>query len=81
MTTTNIIAGLQLLDGYRDKPGSYDVGADHDVIYAYATDKPLSESHVKKMIALGWFQEGKTVATGEMPVSDYDASECWMAFT
>ena len=57
MTTQNIIAGLQLTQLYRNRKDTFATGADHDVIYIYATDRPLSEEHVNTMIDLGFHQE------------------------
>ena len=57
MGTKNIIEGLQILMPYYDRPDGYNLGAEHDTIYAYATDEQLSTQDVKKMIELGWEQE------------------------
>jgi hypothetical protein len=53
--TINIIKGMQILLPYYDNPG-YHTGADHDVIYMYAPDKPLSEEDKQELEELGWFQ-------------------------
>lgn len=80
MDTKNIIEGLKILEIYRDKSG-YDIGADHDVIYGYATDKPLSSEHINKMIKLGWIQEDCIDDDeGEFLEKNYDPDESWWAY-
>ena len=83
MTTQNLIDGLLLLKNYRDKPG-YDAGAEHDVLYGYATDKPLSNDDVETMIALGWHQESDNIDYSEgeeFSVKYYDPDESWVFYT
>jgi len=75
MRTKDIIEGLTILQGYRDKPDGFDVGAEHDVLYAFATDRPLSAEDVARMIALGWHQEGRSDDGPE-----YDPEESWAAY-
>jgi len=62
-------AGVSLLRPYYKDPDGYHLGADHDVIYAYATDNPLGGDDVERMRELGWFQEH----------DDYDPEESWWA--
>ena len=57
MRTRDLIEGLQTLMPYYDNQNGYYNDADHDVFYAGATDRPLSDEDVDKMIALGWQQE------------------------
>ena len=66
MKTREFIEGLEILEWYRNKSG-YDLGADHDVIYAFATDKALSDQDLKRMYDLGWQQE----------CEEYDPQEGW----
>lgn len=51
-----LIDGLTILMPYYD--GNYNVGADHDVIYAYGTDRPLLPEDVERLHGLGWRQRG-----------------------
>ena len=74
MTTQNIIAGLQLTQLYRNRKDTFATGADHDVIYIYATDRPLSEEHVNTMIDLGFHQE---FHGAEFTSMDYRPDESW----
>jgi hypothetical protein len=69
---------IQILTPYYDDPDGYHVGAEHDVMYLYATDRPLSAEDVARMLALGWFQESG--ATDDDPEA-YDAEEGWQSFT
>jgi len=61
MSTLNLIKGLQLLETFRTDKGGYTTSAEHDVIYAYATDIPLTNEAKMKMFDLGWFQEDDAV--------------------
>ena len=72
MITKNLIAGIILLDTYRDNPGSHDLSAEHDTVYLYSTNRPLSEEDVKKMEDLGFVQES---------TDSYDPDESWIAST
>jgi len=76
MKLNNLIQGLQILQKYYNKPDGYKTCAEHDVIYAHSTDKPLSEEDFKKMYKLGWFQEN---TDSEEP--KYFEEEGWQAFT
>ena len=72
MKLSELVQGIQILSTYYDDPDGYHVGADHDVLYLYATDRPLSAEDVTRMLSLGWFQESGTT---------YDAEEAWQSFT
>lgn len=78
MKLSELITSLEIVKSYYDDPDGYHVGAEHDQIYLYVTDRPLSASHVQLMLDMGWFQEGG--ATEDDP-SAYDPEESWMSFT
>lgn len=78
MRTIHIIAGITTLAHYRDKTDGFDIGADIDEIHARATDKPLSEANVAKMLALGWFQ--RNGADADNPDAAYDPTEGWTCY-
>ena len=79
MNLKNFVDGINILRPYYDKQDGYHLGAEHDEVYLYATDKPVSEEDLKKLLSLGWFQsEGG--AHEETP-QDYNPSSGWMAFT
>lgn len=78
MKTKQIIEGLQILLPYYDDIDGYYNGADHGVIYAYATDDPLSKEDLARIIKLGWHQEHDGVDFDEeFCASEYDADESW----
>lgn len=81
MNTKNLIEGLLLLDNYRNEQHGYNLGAEHDVIYAYPTDKRLSDEDAQKMIDLGWIQEhDDRDYEGDMTLEEYREDEAWQAF-
>jgi len=79
MILSKFIKGLQILQPYYDKDG-YDIGAEHDVFYAYKTARRLSDEDVKKMRELGWFQEAVPSNEDNTP-GPYDPEEGWTAYT
>ena len=82
MKTKNIIDGLLILQPYYDKQDGYHSGAEHDELYAYATDRPLSDKDVEKMIALGWHQEyDERDYEKDFSLSDYRPEETWVCYT
>lgn len=82
MTWTEFRGGLEILSGYYDNQNGYHVGAEHDIFYAYPTDKPLSQPDLVKLIKLGWFQpEVPEDGDGEFKPEQYDPTEGWAAFT
>jgi hypothetical protein len=84
MKTKDLIKGLTILQRYRKAKNGYDLGADHDVVYAYATDRPLNEEDIGRMIKLGWLQEHDGIdydAGGEFLAKHYLQEESWIAYT
>lgn len=81
MKTGALVEGIALLENYRDDKDGYNLGAEHDIIYCYATDRPLSEPDIQKMLDLGWFQEVEYADEDEMKVCDYEQDESWCAYT
>lgn len=79
MTTDKIIAGINILSPYYAKPHGYNLGADHDVLYMYATERPVSEDDRRKLIELGWGQEACCVE-GEYKLEHYNPDESWSAY-
>lgn len=71
---SNFIEGLKTLQPYYQNADGYNIGAEHDQFYAYATERPLTPEDVQKMRDLGWFQP--EVDDG----ADYDPDEGWSAF-
>ena len=83
MKTVEIIEGLTILQKYRTSQAGYNVGAEHDVLYAYATDTPVSPEDLARLIELGWFQDtdfGDDEETGDFAAKHYDPDESWECF-
>ena len=82
MTTDKFIAGLQILQGYFDKLKGFHIGAEHDVVYVYKTDRPVSPEDVAKLVELDWFQEGvnRPEEDDEFEPKHYDPEESWTAY-
>ena len=81
MRTINIIAGMSLLLTYYDDPVGYHSGAEHDEIYMYPTDRPLTPDDVQKMIDLGWHQEyDERDYDEDFAVRHYRPDEAWVAY-
>jgi hypothetical protein len=79
MKTKDLLAGIAILAPFQKNPDGYWLGAEHDVLYAYATERPLPPEEVEKLAALGWTQEG-AVRDGEWKPAYYDPSESWAAY-
>lgn len=80
MQLKNIIDGLLILLPYYDDPNGFHINAEHDQLYAYATDRPLSNVDVDKIRALEWFQpDQEHNEDGGIP--KYDPESGWSAFT
>lgn len=77
MKTASIIEGLTILEKYRDKPDGYNCSAEHDVLYAHATDRPLELADLEKMVMLGWNQVG----CNSFGAQDYRPDESWYCYT
>lgn len=78
MTLNKIIAGIQILQPYYAKPDGYHMGAEHDAIFMFATDLPVSDEDCKRLAELGWFQEEAEEDEHENRV--YDPEESWTAY-
>lgn len=79
MKTDDLIAGLTILAPYYDNPGGYNCGAEHDVIYAYATDKPVADADVAKLKAMGWTQDDAEQSPDDDDDFVYDPESSWSA--
>ena len=79
MNTAEVLEGLNILQKYRTKPNGYHLGAEHDVLYAFATDLPVSEDDLKRLYELGWEQHEVKSNDDDTP-GPYDPEEGWAAF-
>lgn len=75
-TTAAIIEGMNILSTYYSDKGAYKVGAEHDQIYMFATEEPVSEDDIKRLRELGWFQEFIDHEDGD----EYDPGESWAIY-
>ena len=82
MRTKDVLEGLQILQKYRNDQDGFDLGAEHDVLYAYSTDKPVEGKDLDRMIELGWTQpETEYHKTDEdFAVKHYNPEESWSCF-
>jgi hypothetical protein len=78
MQLNSFMEGLSLLFPYYDDPESYSLGAEHDEIYIYATDRPLPDIRVKRLCELGFFQP--EVNVDDFKPEDYKPEEGWCAY-
>jgi len=81
MKTAAIIEGLTILEKYRKKPNGFNCGAEHDVLYAYKTDRPVGADDLVRLIDLGWFQEEVDSGDDDFAAEYYDPEESWACFT
>lgn len=80
MNIENFIEGATILRKYFDKHG-YQMGAEHDVVYIYATDRPVEPADLQRLIDLGWFQEEADYDPDDgFKVENYDPEESWTAY-
>ena len=79
MTTKDFVEGLNLLLPYYDDPEGYCLGADHDIIYIYGTEKPLPKTTIKRLCELGFFQPEVDCEDDFQPVN-YNPEEGWAVF-
>ena len=80
MNTRELIEGLTILDKYRNTPGGYNCGAEHDVIYAYPTDKPVEKDDLNRLVELGWCQPDVFTDGSDFAPEDYDWEQTWAAY-
>ncbi len=78
MKLKHLADAIAILIPYYDDPNGYHVGAEHDEIFLYETDRPLSPEDVQRMVAMGWSQDGG--ADEESP-EDYRPDLGWKHFT
>lgn len=79
MQTANIIEGLQILYGYVGSD-EYCIGAEHDIIYFFSTEKPVKEIDLLRLVIMGWFQEDADIGDRDFEVGDYDPEESWACY-
>lgn len=86
METAAIIEGLTILERYRADPDGHNTEADHAMIHAFRTDRPVEGTDLDRLVKLGWFQEAgycdDDVETDEkFAAQHYDPNESWTCYT
>jgi len=75
MKLNTFLDGLSIIRAHYRDPDGFHLGADHDIIYAYPTDFPLSEFEFQRMVTLGWHQPD-----GDEDKKVYFPDEGWAAY-
>lgn len=75
---TDFRRALEIFSEYLD-PGSYCFSAEHDVIHVHDTKKPISDTHCKELLKLGFYQED-FVEDEDNPDKKYDPNLDWTCF-
>lgn len=78
MTLDKLVEGIMILSKYFDKPDGYHIGAEHDIIYVFGTDKPVNDEDAAKLRELGWHQPD--VDEDDDGNAPYDSDEGWGAY-
>lgn len=78
MNWSNFLRGLVILHDGFENPDGFHIGAEHDAVYVYANDKPLSDEAVASLKALGWHQSD--VHDDVNGIAQYDPTEGWCAY-
>lgn len=79
MNLDNFIAGLEIIRKYYEKTDGYHLGAEHDIIYVYATERPISDDDLKKLCELNWHQPEVDTGDEDFEPRHYDPEEGWAA--
>ena len=77
MKIDDIMEGLSIVRKYYNE-NCFHVGAEHDEIFAYPTDRSLSPEDVARMFDLGWIQVD--VETDDDGNAAYDPECGWVAY-
>lgn len=81
MRTSAIIEGLTIIEKYRESPDGFNTGGEHDVIYAYPTDRVIGGEDLDRLIELGWIQEDADYDDDTFAAKHYDQAESWTCYT
>lgn len=76
MNLQRFMEGIDILKDYYDDTSGYHLGAEHDQIYLYPTDRPIVEADLQRLTDLGWFQDE---VPGDLPES-YDPESSWSCY-
>jgi hypothetical protein len=84
MKLSNFINGLEIAKKYYRGHDGYHVGADHDVVYLYATHTGMNSQDIQAMIDNGWFQSCEDTGLDggeEFTAGHYVSNASWRAYT
>lgn len=71
MKMSAVMQGMEILNKYfLASNHGYNLGADHDIIYVYVTDNPVSLEDINLLRDIGWAQD----------TEEYSQSESWHAY-
>lgn len=74
MSLKDFIDGMEIIKMYYDDLEGYHIGAEHDQIYLYETNRPITPEHREMLKELDWFQP-------ELDEEDeYDPNVGWSSF-
>ena len=81
MSTKNLIEGLQILIKYMDNKECSHVYAKYEEILFEETDRPVSNTDLKKLSKLGWYQEdGDLDEDGNFDIRSYVPGQKWQCY-
>lgn len=73
MDLGSFITGAEIIRKYYSAQDGYHLAAEHDQIYLYATDRPMTEEDVLTVKELGWFQD-------DVEDDEYDPNNSWSCY-
>ena len=71
---SDVLEGIKILNSYYDE-NSWNIGADYNIIYMYATDRAISIEDLEQLWDLGWNQENC-----DPEHKEYDKDESWRIY-
>lgn len=74
MNLGSFITGAEIIRKYYSARDGYHLAAEHDQIYLYPTDHPMTEEDVFAVKELGWFQDD----VGDD--DEYDPTSGWSCY-
>ena len=75
----DVMEGMAILRPYYDDQDADHLGAEHDEIFMWATDRPVSPEDVLRLRELGWRQPD-VEDDDEGEPGEYDPEESWAVF-
>ncbi len=82
MTLSKVIEALLIVQPYFNEDG-YHIGTDHDKIFIYKTDIPMTIEDAKRLVDLGFRQDKDGIRAGDKDgeyEGEYNPNSDWAAF-